>query len=327
MDTSVVKCSECGSRNLILDESKGERHCSDCGLILEDTMIDPGPEWVNHSSESKDRSRVGMPVNALRHDKGLSTDLDWRNSDYSGTPISSKARAQYYRMRKWQQRSRQTNSRERALQQGYQVIESVASKLGLSKPCAERAGNIYKKAQEEGVVRGRSIAVCACACLYISNQLFQTGRTVEDIAQASKISNKEIGRVYRGIKRDLRIRTPAPTPLVYIDRFCSELGLPASVKSRTKEIISEADSKDIIDGKSPCGIAAACIYIAASLEGFHRTQRDISIASNTTEVTIRNRYKEICRVLGYEVSAAPYTHPESKPHEKTDASLNTVHSE
>ena len=327
MDTSVVKCSECGSRNLVLDDNKGERHCSDCGLILEHTMIDHGPEWVNHTSDGVDKARVGLPADALRHDKGLSTDLDWRNRDYSGTAIPSKARAQYYRMRKWQQRSRQSNARERALTQGYQVIESVSSKLGLTRPCAERAASIYKKAQEEGVVRGRSIAVCACACLYISNQLFQTGRTVDDIAHASKISNKEIGRVYRGIKRVLRIRTPAPTPLVYIERFCSELGLPPSVVARTKQIIAEADAKDIVDGKSPCGIAAACIYIAASLEGFHRTQRDISSASNTTEVTIRNRYKEICKVLGYEVSPAPYTYPESQSHEKTDVSLNTASSE
>jgi len=325
MDTSVVKCSECGSRNLVFDEGKGERHCSDCGLIIEHTMIDHGPEWVNHSSDSgSDKSRVGMPVNALLHDKGLSTDMDWRNSDYSGAPIPTKSRAQYYRMRRWQMRSRKKGSRERALSQGYQVIQTVSYNLGLSKTCAERAATIYKKAQEAGVIRGRSIAVCACACLYISNQLFQTGRTVDDIAKASKVSNKEIGRVYRGIKRDLRIRTPAPTPLVYIDRFCSILDLPTSVQSRTKKIIEEADAKELIDGKSPCGIAAACIYIAASMEGFHRTQRDISEASNTTEVTIRNRYKEICRVLGYEISPAPYTLSESHPHEKSDLSLSTL---
>lgn len=312
MDTSVVKCLECGSRNLILDEGKGERHCSDCGLILEHTMIDHGPEWVNHHGDGgTDKSRVGMPVNALLHDKGLTTVMDWRNSDYSGAPIPTKSRAQYYRMRKWQMRSRQSGSRERALSQGYQVIQTTAHNLGLSKACAERAATIYKKSQEEGIIRGRSIAVCACACLYISNQMFQTGRTVDDIAKASRLSNKEIGRVYRSIKRGLRIRTPAPTPMVYIDRFCSMLDLPPSVQTRTKEIIAEADAMELIDGKSPCGIAAACIYIAASMEGFHRTQRDISEASNTTEVTIRNRYKEICNVLGYEVSQPTYAHSES----------------
>ena len=78
------------------------------------------------------------------------------------------------------------------------------------------------------------------------------------------------------------------------------------VKTRTREIVTDADEKGLTDGKSPCGVAAACVYIAASLEGFHRTQREISEASNTTEVTIRNRYKEICSVLGVEISLTPY---------------------
>lgn len=305
MDTTVVKCVECSSRKLIVDEGKGERYCADCGIMVEQQMVDPGPEWVSHSAESKDRSRVGMPTNALLHDGGLSTELDWRNSDYAGVPISGKSRSQMYRMRKWQRRSRHRGARERALSEGYRIIEAVASKMALPRPCSERAGNLYKRAQEGGVIRGRSIATCAVACLYISNQLFQTGRTVEDFAKTSKIPNKQIGRVYRSIKRELRIRTPPPSPLVYIDRFCSDLGLPPVVKSRTKTIVKEADARGIIDGKSPCGVAAACVYIAASLEGSHRTQREISEASNTTEVTIRNRYKEICSVLGLEISIGP----------------------
>ena len=70
--------------------------------------------------------------------------------------------------------------------------------------------------------------------------------------------------------------------------------------------MNDAEEKGLTDGKSPCGVAAACVYIAASVEGFHRTQREISEASNTTEVTIRNRYKEICSVLGVEISLTPY---------------------
>jgi len=306
MDTTVVKCQECGCRDLIVDDTKGERYCTGCGMMVEERMVDPGPEWVNHSSEGKDRSRVGMPTNALLFDGGLSTELDWRNVDYSGVPISGKSKSQFYRMRKWQKRSRHTGAKERALSEGFRIIETIASKMSLPKTCSERAANIYRKAQAEGAIRGRSIATCSVASLYIANQLFKTGRTVEDFAKASKIPNKEIGRVYRSIKRELKIRTPAPTPLVYIDRFCSELGLPTIVKTRTRQIVNDAEEKGLTDGKSPCGVAAACIYIAASVEGFHRTQREISEASNTTEVTIRNRYKEICSVLGVEISLTPY---------------------
>ena len=33
----TVKCSECGSRNLNRDETRGEVVCDDCGLVLERT--------------------------------------------------------------------------------------------------------------------------------------------------------------------------------------------------------------------------------------------------------------------------------------------------
>ena len=40
----TVKCSECSSRNLTRDETRGEVVCDDCGLVLEDKVIDQGAE-------------------------------------------------------------------------------------------------------------------------------------------------------------------------------------------------------------------------------------------------------------------------------------------
>ena len=41
----IVKCPECGSRSLTRDETRGEVVCDDCGLVLEDNVIDQGAEW------------------------------------------------------------------------------------------------------------------------------------------------------------------------------------------------------------------------------------------------------------------------------------------
>ena len=40
-------------------------------------------------------------------------------------------------------------------------------------------------------------------------------------------------------------------------------------------------------------MAAAALYISALLHGEKRTQREVADAAGVTEVTIRNRYKEI----------------------------------
>ena len=50
-------------------------------------------------------------------------------------------------------------------------------------------------------------------------------------------------------------------------------------------------------GKDPTGLAAAAIYIAGIIEGERRTQREIAETATVTEVTVRNRYKELVRKL------------------------------
>jgi transcription initiation factor TFIIB len=49
----------------------------------------------------------------------------------------------------------------------------------------------------------------------------------------------------------------------------------------------------LTSGRGPTGIAAAATYIASVLAGEKRTQREIAEIANVTEVTIRNRYKEL----------------------------------
>ena len=47
----IVKCPECGSRSLTRDETRGEVTCDDCGLVLEDNVIDQGAVWRVFSPE------------------------------------------------------------------------------------------------------------------------------------------------------------------------------------------------------------------------------------------------------------------------------------
>ncbi|WP_282568430.1 TFIIB-type zinc ribbon-containing protein, partial [Halorhabdus amylolytica] len=67
------QCPECGGK-LSTDEERGETVCSECGLVVEEDEIDPGPEWRAFDAKEKDqKSRVGAPTTNMMHDKGLST--------------------------------------------------------------------------------------------------------------------------------------------------------------------------------------------------------------------------------------------------------------
>jgi ribosomal protein S27E len=135
----TVECPECKSHTLVRDYERAELVCSDCGLVIDENFIDQGPEWraFDHDQRMK-RSRVGAPMTYTIHDKGLSTMIDWRNRDSYGKTISSKNRAQLYRLRKWQRRIRVSNATERNLAFALSELDRMASALGLPGTCERR---------------------------------------------------------------------------------------------------------------------------------------------------------------------------------------------
>ena len=111
-------CPECESDSLVRSaDGGGELVCEDCGLVIEEENIDRGPEWraFNHS-ERQSKSRVGAPTTQTMHDKGLTTQIDWKDKDAYGRSISSEKRSQMHRLRKWQERIRTKDAGERNLQ-------------------------------------------------------------------------------------------------------------------------------------------------------------------------------------------------------------------
>lgn len=296
---TVVKCAECASRNIVSDDERGEILCADCGLVIEDSIIDQGAEWVN--SEGAERSRVGAPVNHLRHDKGLSTDIGWSNKDYSGRNIPSRSRSQLYRMRKWNDRARINGSRERNLEKALSEINRLATQCGLPKTVTEEAAIYYRKVLEHNLVRGRSIEAMTAACVYLANQRLKTARSLDDIVSKSNADRKQITRSFKVIKQKLKLRIEVSHPTDYLDRYCNMLSLPPSIVAECARILDMAEEYELTHGRSPTGVAAAIVYIASNTQDRFRTQREISDISGVTEVTIRNRYKELVNTLGIEM--------------------------
>jgi transcription initiation factor TFIIB len=56
----------------------------------------------------------------------------------------------------------------------------------------------------------------------------------------------------------------------------------------------------LTSGRGPAGIAAAALYVAALINDEKKTQREVADVAGITEVTIRNRYKELLDRLDLE---------------------------
>ena len=298
----IEKCPECGSTQLVRDYERGELICNNCGLVIDESFIDQGPEWRAFDSEQNDsRARTGSPMTFTIHDKGLSTDISWKNKDSYGKSIPTRNRAQLYRLRKWQKRIKVSNAVERNLSQALQELERMASNLSIPNDVRETAAVIYRKAVKQNMIRGRSIEGVVAGSIYAACRITNVPRTLDEIASVTRVKKKEIGRTYRIMSRYLKLNIMPSKPDDYVNRFCSKLKLSMEARKKATEILKMAEDNDLTSGKGPTGVAAAAIYIASLLTQERRTQRAVAEVAGVTEVTIRNRYKELTEKLALDV--------------------------
>jgi len=291
------KCPDCGSTLFVEDKTRGELVCAKCGLVLEEGFIDRGQEWRSFDSEqSASRARGGAPLTFTKHDKGLTTEIGKGLGELYKVP--GKKRAQYYRLKKWHKRL--IESKDRNLSFALSELQRIISFLNLPKSVHEKVGRYYEEAVDKGLVRGRSIESVIAALVYGVSRQYHTPRTLDEIAEASGLEKRDIGRTYRYISRELKIRILPAEPITFVPRFASMLNLSDKVQAGAIEILRKAKKLDITSGKGPTGVAAAAIYISCVLNGEKRTQREVASIVNVTEVTIRNRYKELVEKLGLE---------------------------
>ena len=297
MPELIKKCPECGGINLFWNRERGEIICRDCGLVVEDKMVDFTQEWREfEASDEEKKRRSGAPMTYTQFDQGLGTEIGQKSDIYKLDKETRKDK--FFRLRKWQYRV--STAIERNLKLALAELKRVSSYLKLPKSVEEEAARIYTLAVQRGLVRGRSMESVVAGALYAACRRHDVPRTLDEMSEASSIDKKEVGRTYRFIARELSIKIMPSNPADYIPRFSSALKLSPETQSKSIEILEKAQRAELTSGRGPTGIAAAALYISALLHGEKRTQREVADIAGVTEVTIRNRYKELLDKLGLE---------------------------
>lgn len=287
-------CPECGKTNF-KENSQGDLVCTNCGRVIDEDRVDESPEWRAFNAEQrKKKARAGAPLTYTKHDMGVSTEIGKGSGELY--KVSGKKRAQYYRLRKWHKRL--TKSKDRNLGFALSELNRLVSHMNLPESVHEEVARLYEKAVDQALVRGRSMESVTAALLYAVARKQGTPRTLDEISEVSGIEKREIGRAYRYVARELGLRILPAKAQDYIPRFAGKLQLSGEVQAEARKLIDQAREKDLLSGKGPTGIAAASLYIAAVLKGEKRTQREVADIVGVTEVTIRNRYKELVEELG-----------------------------
>ncbi len=290
MSGFIEKCPECGRKKIYYDKDKGQILCKECGLVIDDKVIDHGQEWREfgeNSGADAAKRRTGSPISDLDFDP-LRTEI---GSKADISKLKGKDKYKMIRLRKQQYIG--NSGLEKNLRFSLSEIKRFSSILKLPKAIEEEAARIYKTAAQKGLVRGRSMESVVSAVLYAACKIHEMPRKLEELSSASGIEKKEIGKIYRFVVRELKIFVLPTNPVDYISRFSSKLKLSPECQTKAIEFLEKAQKLELTSGKGPSGIAAAALYISSLIHGEKRTQREVADVAGVTEVTIRNRYKEL----------------------------------
>ena len=293
MQTSIISCI-CGSdQHMVTDPECGEIICSKCGLVSSERILENRAEWREFESETSDRKRTGSPVSLTHHDMGLSTIIGKENKDSSGRRLDASVCTTIQRLRTWDFRTTAHASRHRGLIRPFQELSGLKEKLGLSDAITEKTAYMFRKAHEKRLLRGRSRSSMLAASIYASCRELGASRTLRDIAAGSDVTRKDISRSYRILVRELDIKVPLMDPMKCIVKIGNKAGISEKTKRMAMKTMTELIEAEMSAGKLPMGLAATVLYISCLKNGENKTQKEIADAAGVTEVTIRNRFKDL----------------------------------
>ena len=283
-------CPVCGSTKISIDYTRSEKSCGVCGVVIEENIVDSTIRGTARDKDGNSYGQNGAPKDITIHDGGISTDFDPNKGNF-------KNRAQWHRLKKWQGRMRVSSPRERNLSRALGQLALLVSNLSLSRSVKYEAAAIYREALDMDLVRGRSIDKLLVATVYIACRKCKVPRTLDEMSEGTGLDKKTIGKNYRFLNRELGLKLPLISPNDYVPRFASKLGLSPEAEVKSFEIIDLAAESGLTSGKDPASITAASLYWASMLVGERRTQTEIAKTLGVTEVTIRNRFKELSNSL------------------------------
>jgi transcription initiation factor TFIIB len=301
-------CPDCQENppNLVEEFSSGDTVCGSCGRVLADRIIDTRSEWRTFSNDDQgndDPSRVGDAANPLLHGSQLQTEIGFGDG---GLRVRELSRAQ---------NKSNHDKTNKTLQAAYGQISTLCEASSIPKLVAETTKLLYKQAEEGKIFKGKSQEAIIAGCIFIACRQHDVPRSFREIFKLTNVSKKEIGRTFKTLENFLgkvsrekgtRVagngaimntnsfkHTKSTEASELIGRACNKLQLSPAISIVAQEAAARVAQLGVAAGRSPLSITGACIYLVAHLMGQPRTPKDIGLAVDVSDGTIRTAYKLI----------------------------------
>lgn len=288
---TIQQCPECGGP---VSTDTTETVCDDCGLVVDEDDLDRGPEWRQYNAHTE--RRTGAPMTETLHDHGLATQIGY-GRDAKGKTISPDKRRQLSRMRRLHAQGRYETKADRNLAHGFREISRLTGALGLPTSVEEQACALFRSAQNENLLRGRSIEAMATASLYGAVRVNGLSRTLDELVQYARVDEDRVKNAYGTLNKELGLPTKPMQPSQYIPRLASNLNAPRDVRQRASALAEAAEADNLAVGLKPSGFAAACLYLAAQEHDYKVTQQTIADHADASTQTIRTHRETLLETV------------------------------
>jgi len=287
-------CPDCQDENphIVEEYGSGDLVCGSCGLVLGDRVVDTRSEWRTFANdEGDDPSRVGAASDPLMEGMDqLETTISFRDG---GSGLAQELQRATSRG--------QANRGERSILTAFRDIANWCDQFSLPRTISDIAKQMYKRADEEKLLRGKALDAVIAACIFIACRQAHVPRTFREICTLMHVSKKTLGQCYKALEQAFNL-TPGASASGYeatvtagpeklLARYCNYLDLPQNVQSVCSDIIIEARKHGIAEGRSPISIAGGAIYFTCQLLGKGKSLRDISLVAGVSEGTVKLVYR------------------------------------
>lgn len=281
-------CSECGANNWATDHFTGETICGSCGLVGNRLIDTRGPRNFRNGGIHHSSSQYALFPPRMRSHLTLSWDS--RNQNYSPEKIANLKRQKRLH-------DQLSGGYEQSMAIAIKELERLRVHLDIPKFIAESALGLVQMALQAGLVKGRSIEGMAAAALYIAAKKEKRPIVLRAVNEVAHVDVASLNGCIRQLVKEFAVKhTPTDfRALTY--QIGEKIGLTMYTCSQAINLVMQVKEQGLTLGRNPLSVVATCIYLAGVQTGERRTQRQIAKAARTTPVTIRNRLKEIVRVL------------------------------
>lgn len=279
---TAVSCSE-----PVFNQERGEVVCADTGEVIDEDRISLGPDWRAHTHDEWNRRAHTSAITHTVHDSGLSTEIDLSIREY-------REKTKNKRLALLQRRIR-VNKSERKIVEALTNLNQICTHFALPDQVRETSAMILRRILLVLQPKANKLQTLAAASIVLAARKHGVPIRIREVISRFGIDEEEywrlISEVYNKVKLDeFKVYVD---PRKFLPQIVSNLNLSHQVYMLSARLIDVLKRNGLTEGKDPAGIAAAAVYIASIILDEKKTQKQVAQAANVTEVTIRNRYRDI----------------------------------